>query len=227
MRPHVPGLIVAAMTLAGTAASAEVHVTIADGRVTVSAQDATIRQILTEWARVGQTRIVNIDRLSGAPISVELTDVPEAQALETVLRSVSGYLAAPRDRPLRDASRYDRIYLLASSSGTPARPSTPAAPPAPTFAPPPFDDEQREVDDEAPRPPAAPQNPNGPGRGSAFATFPQPQPQLQALPPPQSPQSPQGGAPVSASPFGAPAGVSTPGMVVPTPQPAAPRNADR
>lgn len=219
MRLQVLGLIVAAMALAGAPASAQVRITIADGRVTVSAKDATIRQILTEWARVGQTRIVNLDRLSGAPLSLELTDVPEAQALETVLRSVSGYLAAPRARDLPNASRYDRIFLLASSSGSTARPSAPAPPPAPAFAPPPFNDEQP-VDEESPRPPAAQQNQNLPTRGPAFATFPQPQAQQQAPPP-------QVGTEFAAPPFGAPAGVSTPGMVVPAPQPAAPRNTDR
>jgi hypothetical protein len=232
MRLHVPGLIVAAMVLAGAPASAQVHITIADGRVTVSAKDATIRQILTEWARVGQTRIVNLDRLSGAPLSLELTDVPEAQALETVLRSVSGYLAAPRPRDVPNASRYDRIFLLASSSGAAARPGAPAPPPAPAFAPPPFNDEPPAVDEEVPRPPAPQQNSNVPVRGPAFATFPQPQPQLQPQAQPQAsqPQAPpprQGGTSFAAPPFGAPAGVSAPGMVVPTPQPAAPRNIDR
>jgi len=46
----------------------------------------------------GQTRIVNVDRLSGPPVSIELTNVPEAQALDTLLRAVSGYLAAPSRR---------------------------------------------------------------------------------------------------------------------------------
>ena len=223
MRLHVLGLVVAGMALVGVPASAQVRVTIADGRVTVSAKDATIRQILTEWARVGQTRIVNLDRLSGAPMSLELTNLPEGQALETVLRSVSGYLAAPRARELPDASRYDRIFLLASSSGTAPRPGASAPPPAPTFTPPPFNDEQPVNDEEAPRPPAAQQNPNVPIRGPAFATFPQPQPQQ-----PQAPEPPLGGTSFAAPPFGgSPAGVSTPGMVVPTPQPAAPRNTDR
>jgi len=224
MRLHVFGLIVAAMALAGTPASAQVRISLADGLVTVSAKDATIRQILTEWARVGQTRIVNLDRLSGAPMSLELTDVPEAQALETVLRSVSGYLAAPRSPELPNASRYDRIFLLASSTATAGRPVASTPPPAPTFAPPPFDDEQADRDDEAARPPAAQQNQNVPIRGPAFATFPQPQPSQQ----PQTPQQPQGPSPFAAPPFGAaPPGVSTPGMVVPAPQPAAPRNTDR
>ena len=218
MRLHVLGLIVAAMALAGTPASAQVRITIADGRVTVSATDATTRQILTEWARVGQTRIVNLDRLSGAPLSLELTDVPETQALETVLRAASGYLAAPRARELPNASRYDRIFLLASSSGSTARPSAPAPPPSPAFAPPPFNDEQP-VDEESPPQSATQQHQNLPIRGPAFATFPQPQPQ--APPPPQREVT------FAAPPFGAPAGVSTPGMVVPAPPPAAPPNTDR
>lgn len=222
MRLHVFGLIVAGMALVGEPASAQVRITIAEGLVTVSAKDATIRQILTEWARVGQTRIVNLDRLSGAPMSLELTNVPEAQALETVLRSVSGYLAAPRASDLPNASRYDRIFLLASSSGTPSRPVASAPPPAPVFAPPPFNDEQPAVDEDAPRPPTAQQNPNVPIRGPVFATFPQPQPQA-----PQQPQQPPGASPVAAPPFGGSFGVSTPGMIVPTPQPAAPRNTDR
>ncbi len=218
MRLHVFGLLVAALALAATPASAQVRISIAEGRVTVSATDATIRQILTEWARVGQTRIVNLDRLSGAPMSLELTNVPEAQALETVLRSVSGYLAAPRARELPNASRYDRIFLLASSSGTAARPGASAPPPAPSFPPPPFNDDQPVFDEEAPRPPAAQQNQNVPVRGPAFATFPQQ----------QVPTQPQSEPTVVVPAFGAPpAGVSTPGMVVPTPQPVSPRNTDR
>ena len=221
MRLHVPGLIVAGLALLGTPASAQVQIAIAEGRVTVSARDATIRQILTEWARVGQTRIVNLDRLSGAPMSLELTDVPEAQALETVLRSVSGYLAAPRASELPNASRYDRIFLLASSTGTTARPAA-SAPPPPAFAPPVFNDEQPVADEEAQRPSAPPQGQSLPIRGPAFATFPQAQS-------PQPQQQPQQGSPsFAAPPFGGqPSGVSTPGMVVPAPQPAAPRNTDR
>jgi hypothetical protein len=225
MRLHVFGLIVAGMALADAPASAQVRIAIAEGRVTVSAQDATIRQILTEWGRVGQTHFVNLDRLSGAPMSLELTDVPEAQALETVLRSVSGYLAAPRATELRNASRYDRIFVLASSSGTAARPV--ASAPAPSVTPPPFNDEPPMSDGEAPVPAVAQQNPNLPRRGPAFATFPRAQAQPQ---PPQAPEQLQGAVPFAASPSpagGTPSGVSTPGMIVPTPQAPAPQNTDR
>src|ERR1700752_5077167 len=77
--------------------SAEVRVAMQPGgRVSIVAKDATVRQILTEWARVGQTKIVNVERIPGGPITLELSNVPEAQALDTLLRALSGYITAMR-----------------------------------------------------------------------------------------------------------------------------------
>lgn len=234
MRLRMLGLVVALFGLVASPARADVRITIANGKVSISARDATIRQILAEWARVGQTRIINAERVSGTPITLELTDVPEAQALDTVLRSVSGYLAAPRAVPVPNASAYDRIFLLATSTGTPGRPAPPAPQgsgfsqpgfnPPPVFTPPQQDDQG----DDEPRPqvvqPGVPP-PTGP-RGPAFTTFPTQQGSPQ---PRQFPQAPQQGqpppptVPVQTPTFGAqpnngtPAGVSTPGMVVPAP----------
>ena len=44
----------------------------ANGRVTLVAKDVTVREILAEWARVGQTRIVNAEKLTGGPVTLEL-----------------------------------------------------------------------------------------------------------------------------------------------------------
>ena len=96
MRRLTPWVLVAVVLLGGSSARAQVRVSMHDGRVSVVAHDATVRQILAEWARVGQTRFVNADRVPGGPVSIELTDVPEEQALDILLRSVSGYVAAPR-----------------------------------------------------------------------------------------------------------------------------------
>ncbi|HUR35065.1 MAG TPA: hypothetical protein VM032_14780 [Vicinamibacterales bacterium] len=216
MRLQVLVSSVAALTLLAGPAQADVRVSIANGNVTVSARDATVRQILAEWARVGQTRIVNLERIAGAPLTIELTDVPEAQALDTLLRSVSGYLAAPRAVSAPTSSRYDRIFILATSTGTPARPSPAPANPAPTFTPPNFlpppapDDQNGDDDAPQPRRSGAPVAPAGPPRGPTFNTFPQPAP-----PPPERDDAPQ----PAASPA-APVGVSTPGMLVPVPAPA-------
>ena len=168
-----------------------------DGRVSVSAKDATVRQILTEWARVGQTRIVNLERLGGGPLTLELANVPEAQALDTLLRSVSGYLAAPRAVTLPDASQYDRILLLPTSTAVasaPPRLSPPANPP-PAFQPPQFVQPDEPSDDEVVVPP--PGTPGGPllprPRGGPATSIPiQPQgvPPQDAPQPPAQPQAP-------------------------------------
>ena len=90
------------------------------GRVTVTAKNATVGQILAEWAKVGQTKIVNAERVPGGPVTLELKDVPEAEALEVLLRSAGGYVLAPRRMETANASRYDRILILPQSAPSPA-----------------------------------------------------------------------------------------------------------
>jgi hypothetical protein len=122
--------IAAFVTLVGlpaaSASAGELRLSIANGRVTIVAQDVSIRQILDEWARVGQTRIVGAERLSGPAVTLELHDVPEGRALETLLRSASGYIAKPRTGTV-GASSFDRILIMPASKA----PAVSAA--APTF----------------------------------------------------------------------------------------------
>src|SRR5947207_10847214 len=111
-----------------SAASAQVNptpvnLTMQDGRVSLTAKEATLRQILAEWARVGQTKIVNGDRVPGGPVTLQLTNVSEEQALDTLLRSLTGYVAAPRQIVARNLSQFDRIVIMP----TVAPPSVPAA----------------------------------------------------------------------------------------------------
>src|SRR5437870_11953554 len=94
---------------ASSTAFADVQITMQNGRVSIVAKDATLRQILTEWARVGQTTIVNVERIPGGPVSLELNDVAEGQALEILLRPISGYITAPRPVEAANLSRFDRI----------------------------------------------------------------------------------------------------------------------
>ena len=100
----------------------DLRLSMQEGRVTLVAENVTVRQILDEWALVGKTRIVNAEKLAEFLISLELIDVPEAEALATVLRSTSGYLAAPRPSDSAGPSRFDRILILATSSAPPPAP---------------------------------------------------------------------------------------------------------
>src|SRR5436190_1499354 len=111
MRSVTLAAVFSGAILLASSASADVRLTIVNGQVTLSAKDATVRQILAEWARVGKTTFVNADRIAGGPVTLELANVSEEQALDIILRSVSGYLAAPRPAIIANASRYDRVLV--------------------------------------------------------------------------------------------------------------------
>ena len=89
-------ILVAAVCMPASVSAGELVLSFKDGRVTLKATDASLRQILNEWARLGQTRMTGLEKLTGSPLTLELVDVPEKQALEILLRSVAGYIAAPR-----------------------------------------------------------------------------------------------------------------------------------
>ncbi|MEO7135289.1 MAG: hypothetical protein ABI024_13830 [Vicinamibacterales bacterium] len=209
-----------------------------DGRVTVDATSVPVRTILTEWGKVGGTKVVGAERITGAPITLKLVNVTEAQALETILRSVAGYMAAPRNGATTGPSIYDRILVMATSSApapvNAARPS-PAQPNAfagtqrfvaPRQRPEQVEqDEIEEPDDNPPSPPVftfpPPQNMAYPQQPGAFGNVPAgvAQPGM-IVPAPQSItiNPAQGNVPQPQMPVG----VSQPGMMVPAPQPRQP-----
>ena len=123
--------VVAAVLLAQPA-FADLRLTLKDGRVSISAKDVTVRQILTEWMRVGQTNIVNVDRIPGGPVTLELQNVTETQALDVLLRPLSGYIAAPRAVAAANLSDFDRIIVMPTLAT--ARPALAPSAPAPAVA---------------------------------------------------------------------------------------------
>ena len=84
-------LLVTALLSIGAlpAAAQSVKLSFHGGKVDLVAENATVRAILTEWARVGSTRIVNAERLVGPPVTVEFKDAYEQRVLEALLRNVS------------------------------------------------------------------------------------------------------------------------------------------
>lgn len=112
-------------SLAAPAFAQQVSLTLKDGLVTIKAENATVRQILDEWARVGQAKIVNADKLAGQPVTLTLVDKPEREALDIILRGTTGYIAIDRATPVANASSYERLLVmsktttaLASTSGS-------------------------------------------------------------------------------------------------------------
>lgn len=244
MRQELLLTVALSLVTAWPAAAQNLKVSFQDGgRVSVEATGVPVRAILNEWGKVGGTRIVGAERISGAPLTVKLIDVTEAQALETILRSVAGYMAAPRNSGA-GASMYDRILVMATTSAPPAVANNNARP-APNqpnafngtqrFVPPRQRPEQPEVeeveepDENPPNPPVFtfPQ-PGQPGQQNGFVAQPG---QFNGAPAPTQGimVNPSNGgpttitiSPTAPAPSNGPIGVSQPGMMVNPPQPAAP-----
>ena len=229
-------LIVAAI-LIGSAFAADaqqsVRLEFNEGKINLIARDAPLRAILAEWARLGGATVVNGDRVVGQPLTLELTGVPERQALDILLRGVSGYMIAPRRAGSSGVSIFDRILILPTSVPPrapppptvaarpgPQRPSILGRPPQPEAAP--GDAEQDgteqadEQEPEAPEPlrpgdprarPSILSRPVNPNTAAEDDAAEQPDDDVPAV------------KPTPSNPFGIPAGSSaTPGIVTPLPQ---------
>ncbi len=167
-------LAVALLLSAALPVSAQsVSLSLRDGRVTLITQNASPSAILAEWARLGQVTVVDAERVPATPLTLRLENVPEREALDIVLRSAAGYIAAPRAQPVAGAvSRFDRVIVMASSPGasTAARPNSGPTASARVNSPAPFRpqpaqveeddaDEQQVVTEEAPAMPVAVEQP--------------------------------------------------------------------
>jgi hypothetical protein len=118
MRAHVRlGLgIVTVVLCSGTPAAGQaLHIRFEDGLITVQARNASIQSILAEWARVGETRIINAGGLTGE-VTVELERVPERQALSILLRGANGFIARARAGASPGVSQFETISIAPPSA---------------------------------------------------------------------------------------------------------------
>ena len=227
LRGLVVGLLAGGLAASPVLAAPGVQLTIRDGRVWLTAERATIGQILAEWERVGGTHIVNGERVPGGPQTLALDGVTEQEALDVLLRSAGGFVAVARTvGPGGDeasASHFSRVVVAGGtqSASLNTRPA-PASPPA-TFAP-----QSSPVQpgvasagggmriigpDGQPVPDDQDENTPRPINGSMPPGF---SPQPEAPPTVQRPATPAGWPTI-------PPGVSTPGMMPPPArQPGAP-----
>jgi hypothetical protein len=98
---------------------ADLRLTMRDGRVVIVAKDASIAEILAEWGRIGHTAIINADQLPGEPITLELQNVGEADALAVLLRAAPAYLVLSRAATDPSASLFERIVIVKLSAVQP------------------------------------------------------------------------------------------------------------
>ena len=201
--------VVALLGCAASSSAQAVSLQFNNGRVTMNAQNAQIRMILSEWARLGGTRIVNGDRVGGAPVSIELTDVPERQALDILLRSVAGYVITEREGT-SSASMLGGVVILATSNAPRNQPpvtfGAATVQPRPLF-------EDRPDPDERPGVAAAPVLP-GPSVVRLPPGTPVPFGQVDPAQPPAQPAPQRPVTTLQTLP-----GTSRPGEITPPPQP--------
>lgn len=122
---RLAALLLALIATATPAAAQQVTLSMRDGLVTLDARNATVRQILTEWAKVGRVTVVGGEKVAGPAVTLQLAALPEQQALDIVLRGVAGYMvvARPGGRPEATLARYDRVLILPTSAAPPLPPA--------------------------------------------------------------------------------------------------------
>lgn len=229
-RTVVAALVILALS-AGAASAQTLSLEFHDGRVRLKAENVPVSRILAEWARVGGTKIVHGERVPGAPLTLEIMDVPERQALEIVLRGAAGYMVLARDTTTAGASAFDRILVLPTTTRAPAAAPLPQPGPQPQL-PQAFIGETVDPDDSDENP----QGPLTPAGRFPRGRLPNMNPPPGAPPPPQPQQLPQDdddddgpegnqpAPPATANPFGVVPGGARPGTIT-APPPQRDRNA--
>ena len=89
-----------------------------DGKVTLVSNGATLREILDEWSRKGNTPFVGADRLPGGPQILQYENQNEVEVMSSLLRSASGYVLAPRREGSTGASQFEAVFIVAQSTST-------------------------------------------------------------------------------------------------------------
>ena len=114
-----------ALSLGGTPAAGaeELALAIAEGRVTLTATEAPLGDVLAEWSRAGNTRFEGVGELGSARVTLHLEGVPEREALRLLLRPAAGFLAAPRRSQGSGASIYGRVWVRADRRAPQAAPN--------------------------------------------------------------------------------------------------------
>jgi hypothetical protein len=208
------------LSAAVTAQAQTVKVEFLMGKVNLTAQNAPLRTVINEWARVGGMRVINPERLSTTPVTLQFTGLPERQALDILLRDVGGYMLGPRQAELVPGiSAFDRLIVVTATAGPAPRPAPAAgrgsqfprpAARRPPIVPPDVNEDNTPPDEPEPDEPGPVGPPN---RQNIRPAMLPPLPQGDAPPPATTPATTPG------NPFGVGPGSTRPGTITPVPQP--------
>ena len=96
--------------------------------VTLDARDATLREVLSEWERVGGMKVLNAEVLGERRVTLQLNAVAEREALDIVLRDLAGYVLGLRAASANALSEFGTLVLAVAGGQAPRGPS-PVLPP--------------------------------------------------------------------------------------------------
>ena len=123
----IAGALIATVGAASSAAQPQpVEIAFSAGRVTLSAANAPVADVLTAWARTGHAEVTGAEYLGARRISIRLTDANEAGALQAIIGSPAWYSTVMRESPEASDSIFRRIVILPAALA-----AATAAPPEP------------------------------------------------------------------------------------------------
>lgn len=97
----------------------KLDLTFNNGRVTLVAKGVTLQEILGEWTRRGACPFPGADKIVGGKLPpLQYENQPELTVLQSLLRSLSGYIPFPRRVGNPGASMFEAVQVLASSRPT-------------------------------------------------------------------------------------------------------------
>ncbi len=122
-------VLILALAWVATAAVGEppqavIRLEFAGSVVTVVADHTRAADVLTEWARVGHTKVIGADLLSDRTITLNLTRVDEEDALTEIVGAGFGFIGPLKEKTAAGTSRFSQIVVSAAKPGpAPAGPS--------------------------------------------------------------------------------------------------------
>jgi hypothetical protein len=185
--PFTPSMAAAAPQATVARGPRKLDLTFKDGTVGLDAQNVTLREILTEWQRRGGCQFVNVDKITGGPVTRQFpAGTPELQAIDSLLRDLaapnSGYgymIGPPSTEKAQNQSFCGAVYILPMSRPTASTTFMPTAGSpmaAPLMTPGSPDDEIPPVTPfPPPMPPQPRPNPGVPGQDPGTPNTPPPQ----------------------------------------------------
>jgi hypothetical protein len=104
--------------------SRKLDLTFSNGRVSLTADNVSVGEILAEWARKGGTVMDNADKLNAGMVSFVFENEPELKVLQALLRPYPGMIVIPRSPaagPVAPSmSSFSRVNVVARSTASAA-----------------------------------------------------------------------------------------------------------